>query len=218
MRMVVIAALVLLPLAACQSKAEKQGMAAEATGSGVTRSYAASGFSKVDLRGSDDVDVKIGAFSVTAEGDPKVLDQLDIRVVDGTLRIGRKQDGWSSDDGATIHVVMPSVTGASLAGSGDLSIAGLRGDAVDFSLAGSGDLRVAGSTGKLKVAIAGSGEVKAEGLTARSADISIAGSGGVTGVVKGPASVSLVGSGDVELTGGAQCSVNSIGSGEAHCS
>ncbi|NIJ21582.1 hypothetical protein FHS95_003285 [Sphingomonas naasensis] len=244
MRMLLI--LALLPLAACQSNWEKegqgqgQGQAAQASGAGGTRSFAATGFTGVELRGPDDVEVKTGAnFAVTAEGDPKVLDQLDIRVVDGSLRVGRKEskDRWfNSDHGARIHVVMPKLTAAAVSGSGDmgvergegdftgvitgsgnLNIADLRANAADLSIAGSGDLNVAGTTTKLSASIAGSGDIEAARLTAANAEVSIAGSGNVRGTVKGPASVSIVGSGDAELGGGAKCTVSAVGSGEARC-
>lgn len=241
MRLLMIA---LLPLAAgaCQSKWEKEGASAAPSGAGATRTYAATGFTGVDLRGSDDVDVKIGSnFSVTAEGDPKVLDLLDIQVVNGTLRVARKSsDGnWfgHDDHGARIHVVMPKLASASVGGSGDLSveraegdvsgavsgsgnlaIADLRGGTSTFAVAGSGNISAAGNTEKLAASIAGSGDIDAKRLNATSADISIAGSGDLSGTVKGAASVSIVGSGDVELTGGARCAVNALGTGEAHCS
>jgi hypothetical protein len=239
MRMLLIVAL--LPLAACQSNWEKQGQAAQASGTGATRSFAASGFTSVELRGSDDVDVKTGQnFSVTAEGDSKVLDQLDIRVVDGALRVGRKEtkgNWFGSDHGARIHVVMPKLLSADVAGSGDLSadrgegdfhgavsgsgnltIADLRANATELSVAGSGNLSVGGSATKLSASSAGSGDIDAKRLTASSANVSIAGSGSIFGTVKGPASVSIIGSGDAELGGGAKCSVNAVGSGEARCS
>lgn len=240
MRMLMIAAM-LLPLAACQSNWEKKGQTAEAAGTGATRSFAASGFTGVDLRGPDDIDVKTGAsFSVTAEGEAKVLDQLDIRVVDGSLRVGRKDrkgDWLHGDRGAKIHVVMPRLTtasvggsgnltidkaegdfGGAVAGSGNLTVGALAGGATELSVAGSGDLSIGGNAKALRVSIVGSGDVDAKKLTAERADVSVAGSGTLRGVVKGQASVSIVGSGDVELTGGAQCSVNRVGSGEAHCS
>jgi len=211
----------MLPLAACQSNWEK-GETAPASGSGASRSYTATGFTSVDLRGSDDVDVKTGsAFSVSADGDPKALDQLDIRVYDGALRIGRKEHAggsWGNDQGARIHVVLPKLTSASTSGSGDLDLSGIQGDTLDLSIAGSGSIKAAGKIGKLDASIAGSGDIDTNGLPASSADISIAGSGNLTGVVNGAASVSLVGSGDVKLTGGAKCSVSSVGSGDADCS
>lgn len=243
MRLLMIA--LLLPLAAataaCQSKWEKDGTGVTAPGSGATRSYAAAGFTGVDLRGSDDVDVKLGAnFAVRAEGDPKVLDQLEIQVVDGVLRVGRKANAgawFDNDHGAKIHVVMPRLRSAAVRGSGDLSveraegdisaavsgsgnlvIAELRGGAADLSVAGSGDLDISGTATRLTASIAGSGDIDAERLTASSAEVSIAGSGDMTGVVKGAAAVSILGSGNVELTGGAKCTVSALGSGEAHCS
>ncbi|WP_029936703.1 head GIN domain-containing protein [Sphingomonas sp. UNC305MFCol5.2] len=239
MRMLLMIAL--LPLAACQSNWEKKGEAVQASGTGASRSFAANGFTGVELRGPDDVDVKAGQnFAVTAEGDPKVLDKLDIRVVDGTLRVGRKdsKEQWfGNDHGARVHVVMPKLISAAvkgsgnltaqrgegdfdgaIAGSGNLTVADLRANAAELSIAGSGDLSVAGTASKLSASIAGSGDIDAKRLTAASADVSIAGSGNVLGTVKGPASVSIVGSGDAELGGGAKCSVNAVGSGEAHCS
>lgn len=240
MRLLMIALLFSLT-GACQSKWEKDGTSIAASGTGATRSFAATGFTGVDLRGSDDVDVKIGAnFAVTAEGDPKVLDQLEIQVVDGVLRVGRKDNAgnwFDNDKGAKVHVVMPRLSmagvrgsgnltveraegdvSAAVAGSGDLVIADLRGGAADLSVAGSGNLNAAGSATKLTAAISGSGDIDAAKLTAASADVSVAGSGNVKGAVKGEAAVSIVGSGDVDLTGGAKCTINAVGSGEAHCS
>ena len=236
----------ILPLlattAACQSTWEKEGASISPNGPGATRTYAATGFTGVDLRGSDDADVKIGsAFSVTAEGDPKVLDQLEIQVVDGSLRIKRKDNNgtWFNDHdkGAKIHIVMPRLTSADVAGSGNLTveraegdvsgdvsgsgnleIADLKGGLTKLAIAGSGNIVIKGTTEKLAASIAGSGDIEAKGLTANSAEVSIAGSGNMEGVVKGGAAVNIVGSGDVELTGGAKCAINALGSGEARCS
>lgn len=238
MRLLLIAAL--LPLTACQSNWEKQGSEAPASGGGATRSYAASGFTTVALEGPDDVDIKAGpSFAVTAEGDAKVLDQLDVGVVDGALKVGRKGNGrWlDSDKGVRIHVTLPRLTGAVVAGSGDLSadraegdfdgavagsgdlkVASLAANKASLSIAGSGDMTVAGSAAQLSASIVGSGDIDAAGLTAGGADVSVAGSGNVRGTVKGQASVSIVGSGDVELGGGARCTINAIGSGKARCS
>jgi hypothetical protein len=235
----------ILPLlattAACQSKWEKEGASISPSGPGATRTYAATGFTGVDLRGSDDVDVKMGAnFSVTAEGDPKVLDLLEIQVVDGTLRVRRKDNSgtwFDNDKGAKIHVVMPRLVDADVAGSGNLTveraegdvsgdvsgsgnleIGDLKGGLTKLAIAGSGNIVIKGTTEKLAASIAGSGDIEAKGLTANSAEVSIAGSGNMEGVVKGGAAISIVGSGDVELTGGAKCAINALGSGEARCS
>lgn len=248
MRILMITAF--LPLMACHASWDHNGnhggKVAEGKGTPSARTYDATGFTAVDLRGPDDIQVKTAdTFSVRAEGDSKVLDQLDVRVVNGELRIGRKGDeehGWlwgnhSDDNGVKIYVTLPHLNSASVAGSGnltadrgegdfkaavagsgDLDVAALQGGAVDLDVAGSGNLKVAGTATSFKASIAGSGDIDAKGLTATSANVSIAGSGNVTGTVNGDANVSLIGSGDAELGGGAKCKVSSMGSGEARCS
>lgn len=236
MRLFLIAAL--LPLAACGTNAEKRGDPVPAAGTGATRSFAATGFHAVNLSGPDDIDVKTGAaFAVTAQGDPAVLDQLDIRVDGGTLRVGRKDQAEARGRRVQIRVTMPRLDEASVAGSGDLTIdkvdggfegavagsgnlalAQMRGGTAELAVAGSGTLRLAGEADLIDASIAGSGTVEAKGLRAARADISIAGSGSVRGTVTGAASISILGSGDVELGGGAQCEVSRLGSGSARCS
>lgn len=228
-----------LSLSACNFANGMSGDVVQPSGQGATRSFQVADFTGVSLRGSDDVEVRTGAFSVTAEGDSALLDRLEIRKDGDTVRIGRKDGDWNwgGDKNAKIIVTLPALASADIAGSGDMTIDAAKGDfsgavagsgnmtlasfaggEADFSIAGSGDINVGGGTAtKLDVSIAGSGNVGAAGLKATGASISIAGSGNVRAHVSGGASISLVGSGDVELTGGANCSVSSMGSGEARC-
>ncbi len=238
--MKLIAILAALPLAACNFASGMSGAVVEPSGTGATRNFDVTDFTAVSLRGSDDVEVKAGAFSVTAQGDSALLDRLEIRKDGDTLRIGRK-DGewkWGGDKGAKIIVTLPSLVAADIAGSGDmvvdaaqgafkgsvagsgnLTIARLAGDAASLSIAGSGDIRVTGGeAASIDASIAGSGDIDAAALKAKSASISIAGSGNVRAQVTGEANVSIVGSGDAEVTGGAKCSVSKMGSGAARCS
>lgn len=243
MRIAMICA-ALLPLAACGNHdQQREGTAATPSGTGSTRSFAVNNFTGVELRGPDDVQVRVGpAFSVRAEGATEDLDRLDIRVVDGKLRVERKDQGFNwggnhSSKGVKVFVTLPRIDSASvmgsgdmdvdraegnfsgaIAGSGDLKIAQLQATRADLAIAGSGDLTAVGQTGALSASIAGSGDIEASGLTATSADVSIAGSGNVRATVNGNANVSIVGSGNAELGGGAKCTVSKMGSGEARCS
>lgn len=237
-------ALTALPLMACNGDAtigEKSGTVVEAQGSGDARSYAARDFAKVELRGSDDVEVSTGGdFSVRAEGDPKILDQLEIRIDGDRLIVGRKDRAgwnWGGDDGdVRILVSMPTIRSGLLAGSGDLTInratgdfdgnlAGsgdmtigiLQGGRADFSLAGSGTIAASGQIDRFELSIAGSGNFDAPGLTASNAEINIAGAGDVRALVNGNASIAIMGSGDVDLGPQARCSVNKLGSGDVRC-
>ncbi|MDQ0248381.1 hypothetical protein J2W22_000428 [Sphingomonas kyeonggiensis] len=242
-------ALALLPLmatGACHASWEKDGGkdGHEVKPSGVTakRTYDATGFTKVELRGTDDVDVKNGAqFAVTAEGDSAILDQLEIQVVDGTLRVDRKdRRGFSwghSDHGVKVTVTLPKLVGATLTGTGDISVDKAEGDFhgkitgtgdlhiaalaatdADLSITGTGNLTVAGTANRLNASITGPGDIDASKFTASSASISILGPGSLKGNVTGGASISIAGPGDVDLTGGAKCSISATGPGEAHCS
>lgn len=228
-------------LAACHVGGDDdKGSAIDASGSGTSRTYPATGFTDVALRGSDDVDVRVGSgFSVRAEGPSDELDKLRIAIDGDTLVVGRKRNmlTWGDKAKAKIFVTLPRIAqgvvmgsgdmaidraeGATfegvIAGSGSMSIAALAVDAAELSIAGSGDAQVAGSARQLKINIAGSGSLRGTGLRAQGAEVAIAGSGDVTARVAGPAKVSMLGSGDVDLGPEATCTVHKAGSGKVSC-
>lgn len=209
-------------------------------GSGTTRTYQVGGFTGIDLRGSDDVDVRVGpGYSVRADGDTKLLDRVKIEQVGTTLRIGRTAtSGFSwGGKGAKIFVTLPSLVEATIAGSGNMTIDRVTGasfkgsgagsgtlavgavavDAVHLALDGSGNIKLAGEAKSLEISVDGSGDVEAAGLKAAGAQVSIAGSGSVRAAVDGAAKVSVMGSGDVDLGGKARCETSKMGSGSVRC-
>lgn len=229
-----------LALAACNIDASAQ----EGTGEMTQRSYQLSGFDAVGSAGSQDVIVTVGGqHSVRAEGDSRVLERLDIRVEDGTLKIGAKKGtNWSEllkgDRPKTrIFVTMPAIRSAAVAGSGDMRIDKVQGERFEasiagsgdidvaqmqvgeakFSIAGSGDIKAAGTAQRSSASVAGSGDIDIGGLQARTASVSIAGSGDVSVHASETAEISIVGSGDVEVAGSARCNVSKRGSGEVRC-
>lgn len=232
-----------LPLAACSFAGDgpdSPGLAG--SGSGTARSYAAADFSTVELRGPDDVDIRVGTgFSVRAEGDAKELDKLRIIRDGDTLRIGRRSGNgfrWSGDrHSLRILVTMPRIAASRIAGSGNMTVDRVEGESfkaetagsggfeigalnvqsAEFSIMGSGDMRLSGRAGRLSLNIAGSGGIDGAGLKAQAADVSIAGSGGVRADVAGSATVSVMGSGDVDLGPDARCTVSKMGSGNVRC-
>lgn len=229
------AALALLPLAACGGHDRGPGAAG---GTGNARSYTLAGFTDVGLTGPDDASISIGpAFSVRAQGDAAVLDRLAIERSGSTLKIGRRS-GMSTDAGvARVFVTMPAIEGASVAGSGDMTIDKVTGDAMamqvsgsgslaakdlavkraQVSISGSGNVSAAGTTQMLTVRVAGSGNLDAGDLKASGAEISVAGSGSVKAAVAGQARVKVMGSGDVDLGPDATCETSTMGTGEVRC-
>ncbi|HEY1605359.1 MAG TPA: head GIN domain-containing protein [Allosphingosinicella sp.] len=202
------------------------------------------GFQKIDLAGSTNVVVTVGGpVSVRAEGDKAAIDRLDIHVDNGGLSIGSKRhDGFVWDFGGghhhvTVYVTMPSLAGASIAGSGDMKIDKASGSDFDasiagsgdmdignlqmtqarFSISGSGDIKANGKAQQANVTIAGSGDFIAGGFEIGNATVSVIGSGDVTARATQTADVTVMGSGDVTLSGPARCNVHKMGSGDAHC-
>lgn len=201
------------------------------------RSYALSGFTAVELSGPDEVRVFVGPdFSVRATGPADTLDRLEVTVEGDRLRV-RRTGRSVGRDGATVFVTLPTLSAASLGGSGDLRVDRVDGGDLVTSVGGSGDLTVerlavdrmkgavagsgtlslAGTTRELDLSVAGSGDVAADGLVAERAAVSVVGSGDVRAAVRGPATVSVMGSGDVDLGPAAQCQVSKMGSGSVRC-
>ncbi len=232
-----IAILACLLLAACNIGAAADGDAVAVSGTGTTRTFAARDFSSVDLRGGDTVNITAGPdYAIRAEGDSDMLDRLDIRRDGTTLRIGRQSGISVRSTPVRIHVTMPAIHQATVAGSGDLLIDRVRGDFVGtvagsgdmkiavlnggtttFDVGGSGSIVAAGTVDRLSLSVAGSGDIDASRLRATGADVSIAGSGDVMANVTGPATVSMVGSGSATLGRGARCTVSKAGSGKVRC-
>ncbi|MFD1951771.1 head GIN domain-containing protein [Sphingomonas arantia] len=228
-----LAALLLVPVLLAASPSS----AADAL---VTRRFPASGFAQIDLRGSDNVIVRVGpAFSVVATGPAVTLKTLTAEVRGGTLVLDHHGNSWSwrKTPPTTITVTMPALAGVSLSGSGDMTVgpfraprfsgalagsgnlrlARIEAGQVALSIAGSGDLVAAGQAGAAKLSIAGSGNLDAGALAVRTLATSTAGSGDMIARAAGTASVSMAGSGGVTVHGPARCTVSKAGSGDVRC-
>ncbi|SEN52664.1 Putative auto-transporter adhesin, head GIN domain [Sphingomonas gellani] len=232
-------ALATLSITACSAKSISGGSDVPATGSGGERRFAVSGFDEVGLSTSADVDIRVGPdFSVVATGAPAALDKLRVRKSGNTVDLGQERGvSWSRGDTLHITITMPRIKGASIGGSGSISVDRVAGDSFDgniggsgrlslaqvnvttasFAVGGSGAIDAAGHARRTEVSIGGSGKVRNSGLVAEDADITIAGAGDVQVNATRAASVSLVGSGDVTVTGGAKCKVSKMGSGKVRC-
>ena len=220
--------------------------AQEGPGANVSRNYQVGAFQEIEVAGPYDVDVRTGGNpSVSAQGSENLLKRTVVEVRGDKLVIHPEREhgffhfGWSTNGKAHFTVTVPQLSGATIAGSGDIRVDKVQGNSFDGTVAGSGGLNVmtmdvqslklsiAGSggvkagTGKAQSAeyeIAGSGDVDAGAIQTQQAKVSIAGSGSVRAHASGTADVSIMGSGDVDLSGGAKCSISKAGSGNVRCS
>ena len=228
-----------LAVAACSANAQRG--AGEPGGEQARRDFEVGGFRSVSLEGAADVVVAVGGpASVRAEGDGRALERLEIRVENGALKIGTRDEGmfsWGRHGRATVYVSAPALDGASIggsgdmridriqaasfngsvAGSGDMEIATLQAREARFDLAGSGGISAAGRADAVNISIAGSGNVMLDALEARRADVSIAGSGDVSLRATEAVQGSILGSGDIVVHGTARCNVSKLGSGDVRC-
>jgi hypothetical protein len=218
----------------------------EGAGPTVSRNYQVGNFHEVEVAGPYDVTVRTGANpGVSGQGSEKLLDRTVV-VVQGDKLVIHPQErhgwfnfGWNINGKANFTVTVPQLSGATIAGSGDIRVDQIKGDRFEGTVAGSGGLNVDNvDVGSLKLSIAGSGSAKTAAGRAQSADysiggsgdidagavrtqqakVSIAGSGSVKAHAAASADVSIMGSGDVDVSGGAKCSVSKAGSGSVRCS
>lgn len=211
--------------------------------SAAERSFPATGFDKVWASGSEDVTIITGkTASVVAVGPQKRLDQLEVTVDGGTLRLGHKSGNnwnmsWGEREGVRITVTMPALHGirasgsgdivadngtgpafdATMSGSGDLKISRINSPEVGLHTSGSGDIEAAGQCTNAKASISGSGEMRLAGLSCTNIDVQISGSGDLAARATGTANIRISGSGDVTITGGARCVSKTSGSGDVTC-
>lgn len=209
--------------------------------SAAERSFPVTAFDKIAVGGSENVVVTTGrAPSVVATGPQKRLDQLDIRVEGGTLKIGSKPGSWSWGSGETVRiaVTLPELHGASVSGSadmiadrgsgtafaakvsgsGNLTVRQLETEIATLAVSGSGDLNVAGRCSRATMQVSGSGDITAPDLACRDLTAAVAGSGDIVARASGTATAAASGSGNITIRGGARCTSKESGSGEVSCS
>jgi Putative auto-transporter adhesin, head GIN domain len=172
-------------------------------GSGVakTESRAVTSFSKIELAGSPDVEVTIGpATSVSVTADDNLLPIIETKVEGDTLKIGSKQS-YNTTLGVKVKITVPALDGASVSGSGDIHVKGLKAADLEAGVTGSGDVTLTGVADRLHAQITGSGDLRAGDFAAKSVRVTVTGSGDATVQATEELDASVTGSGDVHYSG-----------------
>lgn len=205
--------------AACLALASAVAAAETLTGSGTpaTDTRNAAGARAVSLSVPGKLEIVAGdTGKLTMTGDDNILPAIETTVERGELRIRFRERGSLNVRMKTplrMTLVVPSIEGISVAGSGDVVANGLDARKLALSIAGSGNIALGGKAQSLEVQIAGSGDVKAGKLAARTASVSIAGSGDATVWAQESLSASVAGSGDVRYYGDPSVQRSVMGSG-----
>lgn len=215
------AILAVLPLSACL------GLGVRGNGAVETEERSVGSFSSIELAGTGRVLVRPGKeCRVVVITDSNIQDLFETRVSGGELWLGFKPGAFIvSPTKLEIQVTLPSLSGLTLSGSGDVlveepmsgrelslvlsgsgDIEALRGldySSLDARLSGSGSVELSATVERANLKLSGSGSIEAEHLYATSGEFSISGSGDVRvgDGACGTLTVAISGSGDVEASG-----------------
>lgn len=189
------------------------------------------------LAGADSLLVGEGEdFTISIQGDEAARARQRFRLKDGALQVSSDNTGNDKESIATITVTLPALNKVTIAGSGEITVERLAGDAevviagsgrilardiaadrLDLSIAGSGKFKASGTVRRLDLSVAGSGSAKMAQVEVDKARVTIAGSGNAVFACDGEVNARIMGSGDVTVRGGARCKVQSLGSGTLVC-
>src|SRR4029079_7866455 len=102
-------------------------------------------------------------------------------------------------DGARLDLTLPgrSFRAFSIAGSGDVDLAGIDQPSLELNVMGAGDVKAEGRTPRLEVNLMGSGDADLRALLVEDAELNVMGSGNIDVSATDRLELSLLGSGDV---------------------
>jgi len=185
-------------------------------GSGVpaAQTRAVPGFSSLDLAGSNNVTIVVGApQSVVVRADSNLIDHVTTQVVAGTLVIG-DTGNFTTRTPMSVDVSVPSLTALSLSGDGQISVTGVNAPQLTVTVSGSGLLSAAGTVTRLDVTISGDGQAQLGQLTARDVQAVVSGSGLIQVTATASLDAAVPGSGSIVYSGNpSQVTTSVTGSG-----
>jgi hypothetical protein len=190
------------------------GDSVRGSGDMVTESREVSGFDEIAVFGSGEVVVDVtGTESLSIEAEDNIMPLLTTEVRNGVLEL-EVEGNVSPTRDITYTITAATLTGVSIAGSGDVTATDVESDEFEVEIAGSGDVSPAGTVGALSIEIAGSGRYRGEDLMAASAAVEVAGSGDVVVNATDELAIVIAGSGSVEYLGTPTVEQSVSGSGE----
>ncbi|MGJ3649349.1 head GIN domain-containing protein [Sphingomonas sp. GlSt437] len=205
--------------------------------------YPLTSFERVRVEGPFEVKLTAGASPAgKAEGDPRALDSVVLRLDGTTLTVRRAPTENGAVDRSQgrpllITLATPVLRGANVTGGGRLTITGAKGQRIDFAVTGSGTLQasalnadelnatiigagtmtLAGHAQRARLDANGVGNVEASGLDVGDLTVRLDGPGDIRAAAKFSASVTNTGLGSVEITGNAPCTISAPGGGAVTC-
>ncbi len=202
-----LAAILLLALggAAVAVVDHRNGSSSSGTkGSGVpaTRVREVAAFDRVELAGTNNVMIHVGGRQrVVVEADDNLLGRVTTKVRTSTLVIANTPGSFTTRSPMRVDVTVPSLSGLTLSGSGNVVVSGVEADRFDVSLAGSGTLTGSGAATRLDITVPGSGSVEFIPVAAKDVRAAVSGSGSIFVTATERLDASVSGSGAIVYAG-----------------
>jgi uncharacterized protein YdeI (BOF family) len=217
--------------------------AAAVPASAAERRFTLTDFDRIQVEGPYEVVLVTGkAPSALASGSAAAVEGVSMDVQGRVLKIRPNRSTWGGYPGertaaprltVTAHGLRgASVTGsgrltvdkakamrfdAAVSGSGQIVLGKIEADNLVLGLLGSGGIEIGGEVKSLRAMIQGSGDLNGQQLTAQDAVINADTSGRIDLSVRGTAKVRATGPGETLVKGGAACTVEALGSGPVLC-
>lgn len=178
-----------------------------AGGSGVaaTQVRHVSAFDGVELAGSNNVVIHVGAKqSVVVRADANLLDRVTTEVKSGKLVVGNTPGSFRTKRTMRVEVTVPALNALTLSGSGNIVFDGVDAQTLDVTLPGDGTLTGNGTATRLDVSVGGSGTVLFTRLVARDVRAVVSGSGSIFVTATASLDAAISGTGSILYAGNPQ--------------
>jgi len=201
-----------------------------------------SNFDSIELSGSGEVILTQGSSeSLTIETDDNVMEYIEAKVENGTLKLGLVTGFPTGVNIQTytrliFYVSANNLTGLSTSGSGQIETDNIEADRLDLSVSGSGTIQITdllaselradisgsgginlgGDVAVQDVDVSGSGNYEAGEVCSASVKVSVSGSGNAIVCAIETLDASVSGSGNVNYYGSPEINVSDSGSGNVN--
>ena len=162
-------------------------------------------FESIDAFSTTDIEFVQGPAKFTLTAPETVIDQIEVKVENGTLRVGKKNfNDTKGTFKSKLVISYPYVNTFKATGTGDISIKGIDVKNLDLVSAGTGDISVqTGKSVQLTASTAGTGDIDINYFSCVLAELSTNGTGDIDikRIVADRISGTSNGTGDITVAG-----------------
>jgi hypothetical protein len=183
-----------------------------------TRTFANTGFDRINASSGIDVVLSQGPFAVSARAPEGKLDRIEIEQTGSELNLKRRSEwSWFGSTGRyVVNVTAPAITAINASGGADVEVRALQGESLALDASGGADIDLASlQVATLSISTSGGGDIELSG-TCQSARINASGGGDVNGerLSCGDVTADASGGGDIDVQASLSATGNASSGGD----